>query len=218
MLTVLGSICSHLFRRRSRPQEEAWIRSGGSWFMSVRTEQVHGELTLSRLVPHGPSILWLKRWVVPLRSSSSSAVQSLTGVFSDCGADEVAVNFSLERNQFVLSRGEDGRRLRLKVRQMAALVWLPPTSGLKQVSAVNHHGSAPFCHQYPIKIKLLEAGFRGVLRLRVTLWPRLHLDSAWSASRMWWSQRLMMSSFIASVPNCCDLLFQVCDADANVRG
>ncbi|CAK6981943.1 nucleoside diphosphate-linked moiety X motif 17 [Scomber scombrus] len=41
-------------------------------------------------------------------------VQSLTGHFSDGGDDEVEVSCSLEKNQFILSRGDEGRRVQLK--------------------------------------------------------------------------------------------------------
>nr|XP_046256198.1 nucleoside diphosphate-linked moiety X motif 17 [Scatophagus argus]XP_046256199.1 nucleoside diphosphate-linked moiety X motif 17 [Scatophagus argus]XP_046256200.1 nucleoside diphosphate-linked moiety X motif 17 [Scatophagus argus] len=41
-------------------------------------------------------------------------VQSVTGHFSDCGGDEVEVNFSLERNQFILYRRDRGRGITLK--------------------------------------------------------------------------------------------------------
>lgn len=41
-------------------------------------------------------------------------VQSVTGLFSDCGADEVEVNCSLEKNQLVLSRRAEGRGTALK--------------------------------------------------------------------------------------------------------
>ncbi|CAJ1061242.1 nucleoside diphosphate-linked moiety X motif 17 isoform X2 [Xyrichtys novacula] len=41
-------------------------------------------------------------------------VQSLTGHFGDFGEDQVEVNFSLENNQFILSRGERGQGVSLK--------------------------------------------------------------------------------------------------------
>ncbi|XP_037639601.1 nucleoside diphosphate-linked moiety X motif 17 [Sebastes umbrosus] len=41
-------------------------------------------------------------------------VQSITGHFSDCGDDEVEVNCSLEKNQFVLYRGDKGQGTPLK--------------------------------------------------------------------------------------------------------
>ncbi|XP_026227364.1 nucleoside diphosphate-linked moiety X motif 17 [Anabas testudineus] len=41
-------------------------------------------------------------------------VQSITGQFSDGGDDEVEVNCSLEKNQFILFRGDKGRRIPLK--------------------------------------------------------------------------------------------------------
>ncbi|XP_070690835.1 nucleoside diphosphate-linked moiety X motif 17 [Pempheris klunzingeri] len=41
-------------------------------------------------------------------------VQSVTGHFSDCGDDEVQMNCSLERNQFILYRAEEGRGTPLK--------------------------------------------------------------------------------------------------------
>lgn len=41
-------------------------------------------------------------------------VQSITGHFSDCGDDEVEVSCSLEKNQFVLYRGDRGRGTTLK--------------------------------------------------------------------------------------------------------
>lgn len=41
-------------------------------------------------------------------------VQSVTSHFSDAGADEVEVNCSLEKNQFILSGGDGGRRIPLK--------------------------------------------------------------------------------------------------------
>ncbi|XP_041650322.1 nucleoside diphosphate-linked moiety X motif 17 isoform X3 [Cheilinus undulatus] len=43
-----------------------------------------------------------------------SGLKSLTGHFSDGGDDEVEVTYSLEKNQFLLSRGETGRRVPLK--------------------------------------------------------------------------------------------------------
>ncbi|XP_044062759.1 nucleoside diphosphate-linked moiety X motif 17 [Siniperca chuatsi] len=41
-------------------------------------------------------------------------VQSVTGHFSDCGADQVEVNCSLEKNQLILYRGDKGRGIPLK--------------------------------------------------------------------------------------------------------
>ncbi|XP_070768529.1 nucleoside diphosphate-linked moiety X motif 17 [Enoplosus armatus] len=41
-------------------------------------------------------------------------VQSITGHFSGCGDDEVEVNCSLEKNQFILYRGDEGRGIPLK--------------------------------------------------------------------------------------------------------
>ncbi len=42
--------------------------------------------------------------------------QSVTGLFSDCGGDEVEVNCSLEKNQFILHRGDKDGGIPLKVR------------------------------------------------------------------------------------------------------
>uniref|UniRef100_A0A1A7WID1 m7GpppN-mRNA hydrolase NUDT17 n=1 Tax=Iconisemion striatum TaxID=60296 RepID=A0A1A7WID1_9TELE len=41
-------------------------------------------------------------------------LQSVTGFFSDGGEDEVEVSCSLEKNQFILSEGNRGHRIRLK--------------------------------------------------------------------------------------------------------
>ena len=65
--------------------------------------------------------------------------QSITGHFSDGGADEVEVNCSLDKNQFVLHRAERGRGIPLKVSRTTGL---PPAFNL--YTSVSHLFSAEF--------------------------------------------------------------------------
>uniref|UniRef100_A0A671TVB5 m7GpppN-mRNA hydrolase NUDT17 n=1 Tax=Sparus aurata TaxID=8175 RepID=A0A671TVB5_SPAAU len=52
-------------------------------------------------------------------------VQSITGHFSDGGRDEVEVNCSLDKNQFVLHRAERGRGIPLQVRRTTGASAIP---------------------------------------------------------------------------------------------
>uniref|UniRef100_A0A671TVE6 m7GpppN-mRNA hydrolase NUDT17 n=1 Tax=Sparus aurata TaxID=8175 RepID=A0A671TVE6_SPAAU len=52
-------------------------------------------------------------------------VQSITGHFSDGGGDEVEVNCSLDKNQFVLHRAERGRGIPLQVRRTTGASAIP---------------------------------------------------------------------------------------------
>ncbi|KAM9352783.1 nucleoside diphosphate-linked moiety X motif 17 [Symphorus nematophorus] len=54
-------------------------------------------------------------------------VQSITGHFSDGGADQVEVNWSLDKNQFILSRGDKGRGTPLKRPAFCPIKHLPVT-------------------------------------------------------------------------------------------
>ncbi|XP_020512658.2 nucleoside diphosphate-linked moiety X motif 17 isoform X1 [Labrus bergylta] len=69
--------------------------------MFVKTEQLHNELSLFRTISSHRVFLLL-------------LFQSITGHFSDGADDEVEVNCSLEKNQFVLSKGDKGRGVPLK--------------------------------------------------------------------------------------------------------
>lgn len=104
-------------------EEAAWIKWGGSWFMFLKSEQLHNELRLFRSVQEeevSPKMLdcSFKCEIRPGEFTWNHFVlcQSITGQFSDGGVDEVEVNCSLEKNQFILFRGDKGRRIPLKVR------------------------------------------------------------------------------------------------------
>lgn len=100
LIYVIRSQVFHLY---------TWIQSGGFWFMSVRTERSHSELTSSRSVPE---ITWC---AAPL-SSSSVLSQSVTGVFSSSD-DQVEVSCCLDKNQFIIGGVDGGPRVPLKVRK-----------------------------------------------------------------------------------------------------
>ncbi|XP_074539912.1 nucleoside diphosphate-linked moiety X motif 17 isoform X1 [Halichoeres trimaculatus] len=84
--------------------------------MFVKMEQLHRELSLFRSARRSsfPLLSRCLNWISLFPVLLLLLFQSLTGHFSDSGDDQVEVSCSLERNQFILQRGDGGRGFPLK--------------------------------------------------------------------------------------------------------